>query len=309
MTTDEQREGNHLAVKLLDQEKVRMSMPWYSSIKPKKAIEIPGKASALGLWVKGNSDWGRIVYCLRDANDERWISIGFKDQWNCDDLHSWSAFNFDGWRYLRFELPSHQPWDLYRDYGTTWWRSAGGDGIVDLPIRLEKVIVERRTHVIYVNSMEEADPADVLLGELVAEYGSEADTTDAAVNRNRIRMPEPESPPSLDNPIAKLATDGELPAITFNGLTAPDWGYDGTRMIADFETHPDAKQYQVWVAAYPDGRGAAVLGKLTEPGKEVRNLRPAMKLYLWVTWTDADGKQSKPSNRIDAELVDAFGQK
>ena len=51
------------------------------------------------------------------------------------------------------------------------------------------------------------------------------------------------------------------------------------------------------------------MGKMAAPGGAVRNLRPAMPLYFWVTWTDADGRQSKPSNRIDAELVDEFGQK
>ena len=65
------------------------------------------------MWVKGASDWGRVIYVLKDARDETWTSIGTQDQYNCDDLHSWSAFNFDGWRYLRFELPGHCGYDLF----------------------------------------------------------------------------------------------------------------------------------------------------------------------------------------------------
>ena len=80
-------------------------MPFYTTLMPARPVVIPGKASHLGLWVKAASDWGRVVYCLRDAKGERWLSVGKKGEWNVDDVHSWSAFNFDGWRYLTFELP------------------------------------------------------------------------------------------------------------------------------------------------------------------------------------------------------------
>ena len=69
-------------------------------------VNIPGKASHLGLWVHASSDWGRFVYVLRDANDEKWVSVGTKEDWNNDDIHGWSAFCFDGWRYMTFQLPA-----------------------------------------------------------------------------------------------------------------------------------------------------------------------------------------------------------
>jgi len=37
----------------------------------KKPAVIPGKATALGVWVKGNSGWGRIAFQIRDAKGER----------------------------------------------------------------------------------------------------------------------------------------------------------------------------------------------------------------------------------------------
>jgi len=94
----------------------------------------------------------------------------------------------------------------------------------------------------------------------------------------------------------------------------PDWGYDGTRAHVHFSPAADAAEYQVWVSAYPDGRGAAVLGKMKESGGLVNGFRPAMKLYLWVTYdeTPAEGavaRRSVPSNRLAIDLVDAFGQK
>jgi len=82
---------------------------------PARPIVIPGKASHLGLWVRASSDWGRVVYCLKDAKGERWISVGQKGEWNVDDTHCWSQFCFDGKRYLRFELPGNAPYDLFHE--------------------------------------------------------------------------------------------------------------------------------------------------------------------------------------------------
>ncbi|MDQ3624841.1 MAG: hypothetical protein M3463_20560 [Verrucomicrobiota bacterium] len=277
---------------------------------------IPGKPAALGLWVKAASDWGRVVYCVRDARGERWISVGTKDQWNCNDLHSWSAFNFDGWRYVRFELPGHREWDSFREFGATWWGSTGGDGIVDLPLQLESIIVERRTHVIYVNDVQPANPADVLLGELVAEYETDHDATEQAIALYRLRMPRPRGEFTLANPITKMEDTGELPAVQVEKIRIPDWGYDGTRCHVHFSEARDATEYQVWVSAYPDGRGAVQMARLKNSGGLVTKLRPAVKLYLWVTYSTEPAKgrkaaiaASKPSNRLQVELVDAFSQK
>ena len=316
VTGDEERKGSFLAVHLLPQEKERKLMPWYSVLKPQKPLVIGGKPVALGLWVKASSDFGRVVYSLRDAKGERWLSAGTKDQWNCNDVHGWSAFNFDGWRYVRFELPGHAEWDSFREFGTTWWGSSGGDGIVDLPLRLESIIIERRTHVLHVNDVQPANPADVLLGDLVAEYESAFDSTDKATALNQLRAPRPAGDFALANPIAKLQTAGEFAPVKLEKITVPDWGYDGTRCHVHFSEAPDAAEYQVWVSAYPDGRGAVQMGRMKTPGGLIGNLRPAMKLHLWVTYSVDPSKgrkspttMSQPSNRLEIQLVDAFSQK
>jgi hypothetical protein len=183
--------GRALAVHLETPEKDRKVMPFYTTLTPAKPIVIAGKPSHLGLWVRAASDWGRVVYCLRDANGERWLSVGKKGEWNVDDTNCWSQFCFDGWRYLRFELPGNQPWDCYRDAGSSWWGYCGpGDSIVDLPLSLEKIIVERRTHVIKADELLPANPAEVLLGDMYAEYQNAADQTDEAVRLSRLRMPK-----------------------------------------------------------------------------------------------------------------------
>lgn len=302
--------GASLAVKLEAQETERKLMPFYTVVKPAKPITIPGKAAGIGLWVKAHSDWGRVIYSLRDAKGERWISIGQKDEWNCDDVHSWSAFNFDGWRLLRFELPSHLPYDNYREYGTTWWRFSGGDGVVDLPLSVEKIIVERRTHMLYVNDIQptNGEQNDVLLGDLVVDYTSEENSTDAVVKLSKIRMPLPSSEAEMINPIT-AAAQNPLAATTLRAVKDPDWGYDGTRCHVLFDEVLGVKQYQVWVAAHPDGRGAQPMANMTASNQMLQGLRSQTTFYLWVTYTDADKKTSKPSNRLEIKLIDSFGMK
>ena len=200
--------GKALAVRLEKQEKERQTMPFYTTLLPAKPITIPGKPSHLGLWVKAASDWGRFVYCLRDAKGERWVSIGKKGEWNVDDVHCWSAFNFDGWRYLCFEMPGNAPWDCFREAGTSFWGYYDkGDGIVDLPLSLENIIVERRTHVIKVDELIPANPADVLLGDLYVEYEKPADKTAEAERLSRLRMGTVNSSPAPAG-----GPDGKRPA-------------------------------------------------------------------------------------------------
>jgi len=302
--------GKSLAIHLEHQEKDRGVMPYFTTLMPKQPLEIPGKADHLGLWVQASSDWGRFVYVLRDAHNEKWVSVGTKEDWNNDDIHCWSAFCFDGRRYLRFQLPSNLPYDSYREHGTSWWGSYGGDGVVDLPLRLEKVIIERRPKVIYGNDLVEAKADDVLLGDLVAEYSSPADQTDEAVRLSKLRMSVPSDAPALGNPIADLQATGVGPPTKVLHVADPTHMYDGTRCHVHFEPVAGATGYDVWVSPYADGRGAIQLGKAwKESGQLLQGLRPDIDFHLFVVYTDQDGKLSKPSAPLPFKLKDRFGYK
>jgi hypothetical protein len=300
--------GKALSVHLEPPVKERRTMPFYTTLVPEKPITLAGKPSHLGLWVNAASDWGRVVYCLRDANGERWLSTGKKGEWNVDDTHCWSAFNFDGWRYLRFELPGNQPWDCYRDAGSSFWGNFGdGDGIVDLPLSLEKIIVERRTHVIKADDLIPANPADVLLADLAAEYATEVDRTDETVRLSRLRMPQPKEAPALDNPIQKLTETGIGAPSTITKVTPPEREYDGTRCHVFFDAVAGAKSYDIWVSTYADGRGAIKLATgWTQSGQLLTGLPSNTALHLFVTSIGADDKPSKPSAAKRILLKDDF---
>ncbi|MBI4026073.1 MAG: hypothetical protein HY360_13895 [Verrucomicrobia bacterium] len=293
--------GKVLGSKIEKQRKVHELMPWYNTLTPPVPIALKGAPSHIGLWVKGASDWGRIVYCLRDAQGERWISVGTKDQWNCNDMHGWSMFNFDGWRYLRFEMPGHLGYDSFRRQGTTWWGAQDGDSVVDLPLKLEQIIVEQRSHILYVNDVQPAASDTVCFGKLHLEYDNAEDATDEAIRISRLRMPPPQERADLPNPITELEKNGigappEIIRFVAPGLSWYAWNVPGSQWQVDCKEIPGAKKYFLWMSAYPDGRGAINLTPAGfKPGEVVGGMRPSVKLFFWTTYQDEKGQMSKPS--------------
>ncbi|MCM8788918.1 MAG: hypothetical protein NC907_03910, partial [Candidatus Omnitrophica bacterium] len=296
-----------LRVRLEKQKIDRKVMPYYTTIVPPKPVLIPGKASHIGLWAYAASDWGRVVFMLRDAKGEKWISIGTKDDWNCDDIRTMSFFCFDGWRYIKFQMPSNVPYDCYRELGSSWWGSFGGDGIVDLPLKLEKIIIERRSSVIYGNELITASNEDVLLGDLYAEYATAQDMKNTAIELSKIRMSVPGTIPVLENPISKLYEIGVLPPAKILMVQDPEHMPDGTRCNIFFQEAPEAKSYDIWASAYPDGRGATrIASGITHSGVLIQGLKPDMDFYLFLTYTDNEGKQAKPSQPFRVKLRNKF---
>jgi len=283
----------------------------YGVFLPAKPLPIPGQARAVGLWAKGNSGWGRVVYEIVDAKGEVFQSVGSKDQWNCDDTHSWSNFNYDGWRYLEFPLPANSPGDDYRAQDSVWWNHSA-DGIVDLPVSLSKLIFEMPTHQIYVDETLPVDEKTIEIDDLMVVYDSVDMRSDAPVQRQRnaAGMLKVKSNASeLPNPIAEQGKTGVGAATEIVKFFAPEQFNDGTRIHAAIKPVSGAKEYQVWVSAYEDGRGALPLIKTTLTEPLVNRLRPGIPLHFYVTYTDADGKASKPSAVSTITLKDEFLQK
>jgi hypothetical protein len=280
----------------------------YGALKPKKPIAIPGKPSELGLWVKGNSSWGRVIYQVRDAKGELWTATGTKDDWNCDDTHAWSSVNFDGWRYIRFPLPGTAPWDNSRELETTWWGSRGGDGIVDLPLSVEKIILEARNEVPVLGVMTTVPERSYKLSQLVAEYECEENAAPAIIAKSKLRMPTAVWAGPVDNTFARLTAEGAGAAPELREFTEPPHFNDGRRMIVHFTETPDLK-YNLYLSIYPDGRGADLLKAGVKSEGEVTGVKPEIPMYLFLTSVAADKKESKPSKPVKLITHDNFAEK
>lgn len=280
----------------------------YGSLKLKTPVPIPGKASALGVWIKGNSSWGRIAYQLRDAKGEIWTSIGTKDDWNCDDTQAWSYVNFEGWRYVRFPLPGNHTYDGSRELETTWWGSRGGDGYVDLPLSVEKIVVEARNEVPNLGEMKLVPDRSYKLSHLVAEYASDADLLPAVLAKNKLRMPVPVWVGPAENAIAKLTTEGTGTAPAIREFKEPTHFNDGRRMVIQFDEAADLK-YNLYLSIYPDGRGADLLKAGVKNGDTVTGFKPETPLYLFLSAVTADKRESKPSKAFPLTTHDNFAEK
>ena len=305
-----ERQAKVWRVALETPEKERAFAGWFGVFRPQAPIDIPGRARALGIWAKGCSDWGRIVYEIRDANGETFLSVGAAESWNSNDNYHWSCFNFDGWRYIEFPLPNNLAGDAYREKDSVWW-GHDREGVVDLPVTLTGVIIEHRTHNVYVDELVTSPETTVDLDNLLAVYESPEMMTDAPVNLQRgaaIRF-TPRDGSSLPNPLSELSTKSEVAPTVIESFSKPEAWYDGKQITVQAKAVEEATEYRVYVSSYENGAGAAVLAKGKEPVLQVNGLRPEYPLYFAVTYVGANGKESKPSPVRRLLLKDDFPYK
>ena len=172
--------------------KETLAMPMYSVLAHNKGIPVPGTPTEIGLWVNGNSGWGRVIFELTDASGQRWISLGaqypgapeaflskevldqFKSpgisDWNTDDAWGLSRINFDGWRYVAFPLPGNYPGEQYKWPANSQWRW-DKDGVVHYPLTLKKIVVELNEKVLHMKTYAPVPRPEIYLKDLVVGQG------------------------------------------------------------------------------------------------------------------------------------------
>ncbi|MBI4026316.1 MAG: hypothetical protein HY360_15130 [Verrucomicrobia bacterium] len=174
----------------------KVTMPMYSVLRHDKGIPVPGEPTEIGLWVNGNSSWGRIIFELQDASGQAWTSIGAPQKgdlspwlldwmpkemlasdkkttqadWNTDDVFGVSRIDFDGWRYVGFPLPGNYPGEHYPWPGSSQWRY-DGDGIVHYPLVLRALIVELPEKTLHLTKYAPAPRPEIYVKRLVAVQG------------------------------------------------------------------------------------------------------------------------------------------
>lgn len=274
-------------------------MPFTTAIAPPAPIVLPGRPRVIAIDTDvSKADWGRIVYVLRDSKGEKFISVGLKNTYNVDDTRCDSFFNFDGRRLVRFELPGNRPWDKSRYPGSCWWGAYGGDDVVDYPLSLEKIYVERRKKAMHANEEVAAPIAPVTFGDLYVE-GVEPEIA--------LEMPRAEGV-KMQNPIAEI--NGTLEPSEITEVKHPLHYYDGTRGHFAFREMEGAVSYDIYVSPSASGEGAILLKKgAKKSGELVTGFVAGRDLYGFVVWRDAKGVLSRPSAPFKFRLKDEFAEK
>lgn len=122
-----------------------------AAVQPK---EIPGEPTHVGVWVKGNSNFGRIMFEVKDAKGRSFYSKGGPaGGWNLLDWRGRFYNNFDGWNYISAKLPRRYDDKNNAPQVRDWFLLAGTDQSKDpvFPLRFTKILVELRNEVIQVN--------------------------------------------------------------------------------------------------------------------------------------------------------------
>ena len=136
----------------------------YTTLRLKEPAPIPGNPAAVGIWVKGNSNWGQIRFEIEDAEGEVFKSLSTSG-WGCDVL-DWPGnlcVNFDGWTIVSHPL---RPTRLFNDHSpgpvSEQWVSGGGDKTIDLPVKIRAVTVGMNRQKLDITDFKPAVPVILL---------------------------------------------------------------------------------------------------------------------------------------------------
>lgn len=119
-------------------------MTEYATLVFKDTKPVEGVFSTLGVWVKGNSNWGKVHLEFEDAEGETWFSAGMGGVGS--ESYDWCgkmSLNYDGWNFLQMPLTDLSPVKIPSpgDDEWQWTRDGSGNGKIDFPIRVKSVVI------------------------------------------------------------------------------------------------------------------------------------------------------------------------
>lgn len=164
--------GGGLRLNLAPQPDVADIIARYAILEPSDGpIAIPGTPNAVGIWVNGSADWGRVYFAFEDAEGRRWTSNGWEEaphSWDMSDWEADTSINHDGWRFIHVKLPSLYPCGYYRPECRHW--RCQGDNSKDIepvyPLKFARVYMVMRESLVYLTDMMPARSLTVGLRDL-----------------------------------------------------------------------------------------------------------------------------------------------
>ena len=120
-------------------EKTPKSVMNVTFLKFPEARPVEGTYDSIGVWVEGNSGWGKVWFELTDAEGEVWLTSGTGGY--DSDVYDWPhrlSFNFDGWHFLTFPLTAGSPVKIGApgENADQLSRDGSGNGRIDFPVKV-----------------------------------------------------------------------------------------------------------------------------------------------------------------------------
>jgi hypothetical protein len=148
---DDAEKGACLELELQREGEIPAVVGEYTALRLQQPLPIPGRPHTVGVWVKGDSSWGRIFWELEDAKGERWHSS--KD-YDGGDWANQSAIDFDGWCFVTFPLTRESPAvQIEPGAGLGQWQ-ANIDNQLDYPLKLVGLYVQTHRQSLDLTRME-----------------------------------------------------------------------------------------------------------------------------------------------------------
>ena len=149
--------GDCLELELIQEGKVPTIMHEYAFLALKKPAPVPGAPTTVGVWVKGNSGWGQLMWEYEDAEGERWLSCG-TGGYGCN-IYDWpgqSSINFDGWNFVQFPMTQDSPVRVVSPGAVfnEWQSDGNGNRKIDYPISLTGLMVSMQRKAINLTKMD-----------------------------------------------------------------------------------------------------------------------------------------------------------
>ena len=79
----------------------------YGFVRLKEPVAVPEEATTIGLDVKGNSSWSKVLFELKDANGCTWVHTGYAFQYF--DWSDTMSLNYEGWHPLQMMIRPESP--------------------------------------------------------------------------------------------------------------------------------------------------------------------------------------------------------
>ena len=133
-SVDDPERGLCMELELIPDNSLPTRVAEYTGLRLRKPVPLAGEPHTIGVWVKGNSNWGRIYFEVEDAYGRPWCCNGIYNDWPAD-----LAVNFDGWRFLQFFIDETRSPVKNYSVGDQW--RGGGTAPPKYPLRLAGLYV------------------------------------------------------------------------------------------------------------------------------------------------------------------------